>query len=140
LGAKRHDVTTDQNLIKQYRSDIEHLEEQIRGVRDDLPTRQLAAEQAEADAEKILGEIEEAIGLHIKATDSSVLQGGTATFEAEYTTGLPSNALPTHVELRWDTGGCSIQPPGNRHSKTIVVDTSSVQPGDYGISVSLTFV
>ena len=135
LGTTKHAVTTDENQIKQYQSDIEDLEEKIRGLRDDLPAKQLAAEQAEADADKILGEIEEAIGLHIKATESSVLQGGKATFEAEYTPPLPAN-----VELLWDTGGCSIQPPGDEHSKVIVVNTSSVQPGDYGISVSLRLV
>src|SRR5215469_13344862 len=128
LTSTRQLVTTDENQIKHHQSDIGNLEEQIQGLRDGLPLKQLAAEDAETAAEKILRELEEEIGLHIKATDSSVLQGGTATFEAEYTTGLSSNALPHHVELHWKTGGCSIQPPGTRHSKRITVDTSSVQP------------
>jgi hypothetical protein len=137
LVTTRNAVTTDETQIRQYQSDIKTLEDDIQHLRDGLPAKQLAVEDAEAAAEKILRQIEEAINLQIKATDSSVLQGGTATFEAEYTTGRPSNALPNHVELNWSTGGCTIQHPGTRSSKEITVDTSSVQPGDYGISVSL---
>ena len=142
LTGTRGDVTTDENKIKQYQSDINDLEGQIQGIRDGLPKKELDAEDAKTAAEKMLRGIEEEIDLHIKAMESSVLQGGTATFEAEYDkTNLPNQNLhDLGVQLRWDTGGCSIQHPGTRHSKEITVDTSSVQPGDYGISVSLTFI
>jgi hypothetical protein len=143
LTTARQDVRADEHQIKHYQSGIKDLEDLIQGVRDGLLAKQLAAEDAEASAEKILREIEEAIDLHIKAMESSVLQGGTATFEAVYdksqlATGDLKHDL--HVQLLWDTGGCSIQPPQTVHSEKITVDTSPVQPGDYGISVSLTFI
>jgi hypothetical protein len=143
LRPARQAVTTDENLIRQYLSDIRDLEEQIQSLRDGLPALQLAAEDAETAAEKLLRELEEEIGLHIKATNSSVLQGGTAEFEAVYDKShLPTGKLhdDLHVQLLWDTGGCSIKHPHTVHSEKITVDTSSVQPGDYGISVSLTFI
>jgi hypothetical protein len=142
LAGKRNAVTTDENKIEQYKSDIKDLEEQIQGLRDGLPQKQLDAEDAEAAAEKILREVEEAIGLDIESTDSSVLQGGEATFKAVYDKSrLPTGDLAADLllQLLWDTGGCSIT-QGNVNSEEITVDTSSVQPGDYGISVSLTFI
>jgi soluble cytochrome b562 len=139
LISARQTVNTDKLEIKTYESGIKVLQGQIQGVRDHLAQDELAVEDAETTADKMLRDIEDAIGLRIKTDESSVIQGGTATFEAEYTTGLPSNALPNDVQLLWDTGGCKIQYPGDKHRKKITVDTSSVQPGDYGISLSLTW-
>jgi hypothetical protein len=150
VSGKKGDVTKDKNhvkadedKIKKYQSDIKGLEDKIQVLHAGLPKKQLDAENAEADAEKMLRDIEEEIGLDIKAMESSVLQGGTATFEAEYDkTELPApghTLHDLHVQLLWNTGGCTIK-TGGIHSETITVDTSSVEPGDYGIGLSLTFI
>jgi len=135
-------VKTDLDQIKKYESEIKDRENLIQGRRNGLPQKQLDAEDAEAAAEKILREVEEEIGLDIESADSSVLQGGEATFKVVYDKSrLPTGDLAAdlHLQPLWDTGGCSIT-KGDVHSEEITVDTSSVQPGDYGISVSLTFI
>jgi len=141
VTADKNRVTADEKKIKDHRLEIKALEGKIQVLLDGLPKKQLDAENAEADAEEMLRSIEEEIGLSIKAMESSVLQGGTATFEAEYDKSqLPGGKLhDLHVQPLWNTGGCTIK-TGDIHSETITVDTSSVQPGDYGISLSLTFI
>ena len=126
----------DERQIEQYRDEIKVLRQNINDLNEDLPNKQLVQEQAQANARKLLADLEEAVDLKIKASDLSVLQGGRARFEAEYDRPPP---LPPNVQLTWDTGGCSIT-RGDEHSRQIEVDTSSVQPGDYGISVFLTLV
>lgn len=145
LHHARQDVKGDEDQIKHYQSQIEGLKEQINGLRDDLPGKQLTLEQRKEEADQLLKEIEREIDLGIETTDSSVLQGGEATFNAVYDTTdktlLPHGDLATDlgVQLLWSTSGCTIK-KGSVHSPQITVDTSSVQPGDYGISLSLTFI
>ena len=142
-GAKK-DVKDDEDEIRQYQSDIQDLKNQIRVIQDRLPGEQLAVEDAAEEADQLLRQIEKEIGLDIETAESSVPQGGEASFKAVYDHSsplLPNGDLvfDLGVQLLWDTGGCSIK-SGTVHSEDITVDTSSVDPGDYGISVSLTFV
>lgn len=144
LDDAKKDVRDDEDLIRQYHSDIQDLKNQIRVIQDRLPGEQVAVEDAAEEADQLLRQIEKEIGLDIETTDSSVPQGGQASFKAVYDHSsllLPHDDLVTDlaVQLLWDTGGCSII-SGTVNSEDITVDTSSVDPGDYGISVSLTFV
>jgi hypothetical protein len=142
VAATKRDVKDDQQQIEEDRRQIQDLDDEIQGLKKGLPAKELAREEAKAEAKQLLEQIEQEIELAIQATDSSVLQGGKATFQAVYDkSGLPTGNLTADlgVQLLWDTSGCSII-TGNVHSEEITVDTSTVQPGDYGISVSLTFV
>lgn len=125
-------VKSDENQINQDREKKRGLDAEINDLRKGLPAKEQAEQEAKEKLDALLDDIARETGLDIKATESSVVQGVKVTFEAKYDLQPP----PTGVELLWDTGGCPIV-KGNRNSPKIEVDTSSVQPGDYGISVSL---
>jgi hypothetical protein len=121
-------------------------EAQIRDDEDDIKTQKGLIEQvqkvllekekeereAHAKRDELLEEIAKQIGLTISKADSSTVQGSTATFTAKYN----EADLPAGVEIEWDTGGCPIVDRDKAVGKDVVtVDTSSVQPGDYGVRV-----
>jgi predicted nucleic acid-binding Zn-ribbon protein len=125
-------VRDDEEEIVQDREKIRNLNIEINNLRNGLLAKEQAVHDAKKALDALLNEIVRETGLDIKATESSVVQGAKAAFKAEYDLQHP----PTGVKLLWDTGGCPIV-EGNENSEEIKVDTSSVEPGDYGISISL---
>lgn len=126
------EISDREAKIVGYQEQIQNLETEINGLRTDLLDKKQDEQKAEESVDELLKVAAKEMGLTTKAAQPSVFQGGKVAFEADY-----NKPPPTGIELLWNTGGLPIV-TGNENSKKIEVDTSSAQPGDYGVEVRLT--
>jgi hypothetical protein len=128
-------IKASKDKIRRANEGIEAEEKKIEGFTETLLKNQSDEKEAIAERDKLLDDIAREFELTIEA-DSSAVQGSLATFRAKYVGDLPAN-----VEVAWDTGGCPIVRDNKaKKEEEVTVNTSSVQPGDYGISVFLKIV
>jgi len=132
VKADETEISDREAEIAGYQEQIQNLEAEINGFRKDLLDKQQDERNAEESIDELLKVVAEEMGLTTKAAQQSVFQGGKVAFEAEY-----NKPPPAGIELLWNTGGLPIV-AGNENDKKIEVDTSSAQPGDYGVEVGLT--